>query len=254
MPENRKNLQLTGLRDEIHDSVRAFADKLTAELGDNLQSITVVGSSLTNDFKPGRSDTNTVLVLSKLTLESLKSIADMTKSMSKRKLSAPLLMTPTYIERSRDAFGIEFLDFQLTHKTIFGNDPFTSLSFDKKDVRLQCERELKATLIRLRQGYIAAAARKSLVRDILISATKGLVPLLRAMLWLKNKDIDREAEAESTIIKAAVEFSVNMDSLLRTGRWRHEKIRLRKNEIENAFEAVYTTVEQLAQVVDKLEI
>ena len=254
MPENRKNLQLTGLRDEIHDSVRAFADKLTAELGDNLQSITVVGSSLTNDFKPGRSDTNTVLVLSKLTLESLKSIADMTKSMSKRKLSAPLLMTPTYIERSRDAFGIEFLDFQLTHKTIFGNDPFTSLSFDKKDVRLQCERELKATLIRLRQGYIAAAARKSLVRDILISATKGLVPLLRAMLWLKNKDIDREAEAESTIIKAAVEFSVNMDSLLRTGRWRHEKIRLHKNEIENAFEAVYTTVEQLAQVVDKLEI
>ena len=252
MPENKKNLQLTGLRDEIHDSVRAFADKLIAELGDNLQSITVVGSSLTKDFKPGRSDTNTVLVLSKLTPEPLKSVADMAKSMSKRKLSAPLLMTPTYIERSRDVFGIEFLDFQLTHKTIFGNDPFTSLNFDKRDVRLQCERELKATLIRLRQGYIAAAARKSLVRDILISATKGLTPLLRAMLWLK--DIDREAEAESTIIKAAVKFSVNMDSLLRAGRWRYEKIRLRKNEIEKAFEAVYTTVEQLAQVVDKLEI
>jgi hypothetical protein len=252
MPENRKNLQLTSLRNEIHDSVRSFADKLIAELGDNLQSITVVGSSLTNDFKPGRSDTNTVLVLSKLTLESLKSVADMAKSMSKRKLSAPLLMTPTYIERSSDVFGIEFLDFQLTHKTIFGNDPFNSLNFDKRDVRLQCERELKATLIRLRQGYIAAAARKSLVRDILISATKGLAPLLRAMLWLK--DLDREAEAESTIIKAAVEFSVNMDSLLRAGRWRHEKIQLRKDEIENAFEAVYTTVEQLTQIVDKLEI
>lgn len=252
MPENKKTLQLTGLRDEIHASVRAFADKLIAELGDNLQSITVVGSSLTEDFKPGRSDTNTVLVLEKQTFDSLKNIADTAKSMSKRKLSPPLLMTPTYIERSRDVFGIEFLDFQLTHKTIFGNDPFTSLSFDKKDIRLQCERELKATLIRLRQGYIAAAARKNLVRDILISTTKGLVPLLRAMLWLK--DIDREAKAETTIIKAAIEFSVNMDPLLRAGSWQHENVRLHKNEIENTFEGVYITVEELAQFVDKLEV
>jgi len=161
-------------------------------------------------------------------------------------------MTPSYIERSRDVFGVEFLDLQLTHLTILGDDPFASLTFDKKDVRLQCERELKAMLIRLRQGYIAAAANKKLVRDILISTAKGLAPLLRAILWLK--DIDRAAGTEPTFSRAASEFSINMDSLITAGKWQHQKIQLSKTEMENTFESIYSTVEQLASTVDKLEV
>ena len=252
MAEETSKLKLDAVREAIREPLEDFAAKLDMELGDNLQSITVVGSSLTKDFKPGQSDINTIVVLSKQTLGTLNTIAGLAKPMSKRKISAPLLMTPSYIERSLDAFGIEFLDFQLTHQTILGSDPFASLSLDKKDVRLQCERELKAMLIRLRQGYIAAGANKRLVRDILISTTKGLAPLLRAMLWLK--DGDRPTESEATFSKAGDEFSVNMDSLIRAGRWRHEKLRLGETETQNVFESIYRAVEQLALIVDKLEV
>jgi len=252
MPENKKNLQLTGLRDEIRDSVRAFADKLMAELSDNLQSITVVGSSLTEDFRPGQSDINTVLVLGRQNIASLNAVASLAKPMSRKKISPPLLMTKSYIEQSRDVFGVEFLDFQLAHETVMGDDPFASLEFDKKDVRLQCERELKAMLIRLRQGYIAAAANKKLVRDILISTAKGMAPLLRAMLWLK--DIDRTARAEPTFSGSAGEFLINTDPLTSAIKWRHKKIRLSETEMENAFESVYSVVEQLAGIVDKLKV
>jgi hypothetical protein len=234
------------------DAIEAFAEKLLAALRDNLKSITVVGSSLTDDFKPGHSDINTVLVLGGQTVDSLNAVAAIAKSMRRRKLSPPLLMTSSYIERSRDVFGVEFLDFQLTHRTIFGDDPFAALTFEKKDVRLQCERELKAILIRLRQGYIAAAANKRLVRDILISTAKGLAPLLRAMLWLK--DVERPSRTEPTFSKAAGEFSFNADSLTIAAKWRHEKTRLSTAEMENAFASVYSTVEQLADTVDKLEV
>jgi hypothetical protein len=252
MADDKNNLKLDTVREPIREPLKAFAEKLVAGLGDNLQSITVVGSSLTEDFKPGQSDINTVVVLGKQTLGALNTIAGLAKPMSKKRISVPLLMTPSYIERSLDAFGVEFLDFQLTHQTILGSDPFAALSFDKKDVRLQCERELKAMLIRLRQGYIAAAANKKLVRDILISTTKGLAPLLRATLWLKN--IDRSAETGATFSKAAVEFSIDMDSLIAAGKWRHQKLRLGETEIQNAFESVYATVERLARIVDKLEV
>jgi len=252
MAENEKNIKLDDVREEIREALKVFGEEMIAGLGDNLRSITVVGSSLTEDFRSGRSDINTVLVLGKQTLGALKTIAGISKSMRKKKLSAPLLMTEAYIERSRDVFGIEFLDFQLMHETIFGEDPFATLSFAKEHVRLQCERELKATLIRLRQGYVAAAANKRLVRDILISAAKGLGPLLRGMLWLK--DVERPNTSQKTLSKSASDFSVNMDSLRVVGRWRHEKIRLSEAEIEDAFEAVYATVEQLAVVVDKLEV
>ncbi len=236
----------------IREAAQDFSDRVLETLGDNLQSITVVGSSLTADFKPGQSDINTVLVLSKQTTGTLNAIAALARPMSKKKISPPLLMTPSYIERSSDVFGVEFLDFQLTHRTVLGEDPFASLMFEKNDVRLQCERELKATLIRLRQGYLAAAANRRLVRDILISTAKALSPLLRAMLWLK--DIERASETGPTFSKAADEFSIKMDALITAGQWRHQKARLTEAEMENTFEAVYSTVDELAELVDTLEV
>ncbi len=252
MDENKINLKLDTLPEQIHDSLKDFADKLTSKLGDNLQSITVVGSSLTGDFRPDQSDINIVLVLRRHTLASLNAIAALTKPMRKKRISPPLLMTESYIEQSRDVFGVELLDFQLTHQTILGDDPFAALTFDKKDVRLQCERELKAMLIRLRQGYIAAAANKKLVRDVLISTVKGLMPLLRAMLWLK--DTDRHAKSEPTIHEAVEQFLINKDSLITTKKWQHQKAQISEIELESAFESVYATVEQLALFVDKLEV
>ena len=63
MNENEKQLRLDSLSANISESVNFFADKIISTLGENLLSITVVGSSLTADFKPGHSDINTVLVL-----------------------------------------------------------------------------------------------------------------------------------------------------------------------------------------------
>ena len=248
----RIRLKLDALPVPIHETVQFFSERLSESLGDKLLSITVVGSSLTPDFKPGQSDINTVLVLGKQTLGALNAVASLARPMSKKKISPPLLMTPSYIERSSDVFGVEFLDFQLIHVTIRGEDPFAPLTFEKKDVRLQCERELKATLIRLRQGYIAAAANRRLVRDILISTAKALAPLLRAMLWLK--DIERAGETKSTLNKAASAFSIKTDSLMTAGQWRHQKIRLSEAEMETTFESVYSTVDELTELVDKLEV
>lgn len=248
----RTRLKLDALPGQIRETVQDFSGRVLQTLRDNLQSITVVGSSLTADFKPGRSDINTVLVLGKQTIETLNAIALLAKPMSKKKISPPLLMTLSYIERSSDVFGMEFLDFQLSHQTVLGEDPFASLTFEKKDVRLQCERELKATLIRLRQGYIAAAANRRLVRDILISTAKALAPLLRAMLWLK--DIERVGETRPTFSKASGEFSVKTDSLMTADQWRHEKVRLSETEVESTFESIYSTIDKLAGLVDKLEV
>jgi hypothetical protein len=252
MAQKTNGTNLYTLPEKIEAPLRLFTDKLASGLGDNLQSITLVGSSLTEDFVPSQSDINTVLVLGKQTQETLNIIASLAKPMSKKKLSAPLLMTASYIERSRDVFGVELLDFQLIHKTILGDDPFASLSFDTKDVRLQCERELKAMLIRLRQGYIAAAANKKLVRDILISTSKSLTPILRAMLWLK--DAERPILTNRTFKKAAHEFSCNMDTVLTVSGWRHEKVRLSQDQMQSTFEQTYSTVDKLSAIVDALEV
>lgn len=246
------DLKLDAIGASIREGITSFCEKILPALGDNIRSITVVGSAVTEDFKPGLSDINTVLVLGRQDLATLNALASLVRPMGRKRISPPLLMTESYIKRSSDVFGVEFLDFQLSHQTILGNDPFAALTFDKKDVRLQCERELKAMLIRLRQGYIASAANKKLVRDILISAAKGLEPLLRAILWLK--DIVRPAGAEHIFSTAADKLSVKMDSIITAGQWRHQKVRLSEAEMESSFEMIYSTIDQLAEAVDKLEV
>jgi hypothetical protein len=245
-------LRLDSLRQEIQKPLKSFAEKIKDGVGDNLQSITVVGSSLTDDFVPGSSDINTIVVLHKHATGELKALAAMARQLRKNRLAAPLLMTEAYIERSRDVFGIEFLDLQLIHQTIYGQDPFSNLRIAKNGVRLQCERELKATLIRLRQGFIASGANRKIVRDILASAATGLAPLLRAMLWLK--DIDRPHNVEAVFAKAEAEFSIGFDLLAEARKWRRRGKRLREDELMAAFEAIYAAVEQLAEIVDRLEV
>lgn len=252
MTQSRNGLTLDAVPQAIRKPLKRMTDHLRPSLGGNFVGLTVVGSALTDDYRPGTSDINTVVMLDTHTTAALMAVASMAKPMHKKHVSPPLLMTPAYIERSRDVFGVEFLDFQLTHATVLGDDPFASLSFNKADVRLQCERELKAMLIRLRQGYIAAAGHKKLIHDILIAAAKGLAPLLRAMLWLK--DVDRPTTMEATFRKAASEFSVNLDFAARAERWRYENPRLTDAEIETAFGAIYAATDDLATLVDELEV
>ena len=131
----------------------------------------------------------------------LRQLAGYGSRMGKLRLQAPLLMTKEYIQQSLDVFGVEFLDFQLNHSTIYGTDPFTKLKFKKEDVRLQCERELKSALIKLRQGYIRSMGKPKIVGQLMIGCFGELLALWRAELWLA--DAERSKEAQATLVCAA---------------------------------------------------
>ena len=250
--ETRSAPRLDGVRPEIRETLRLLAERLQAALGNSLKSLSVVGSSLTQDFESKSSDINTVVLLDAYDIPALNAIARLAPSLSRYRVSPPLLMTEFYLGRSCDVFGVEFLDFQLVHETILGDDPFAPMRFEKKNVRLQCERELKAMLVRLRQGYVASAGDRRMVRDILIAAAKGLTPLLRAMLWIV--DADRPKTMDSTLRKAAGEFEVELGSALAAHHWRHEKPKSTDAEIESTFVTILDAVERLTTVVDALEL
>jgi len=250
--ETRTAPQLDGVREEIRDPLRRLVERLQAGLQDNLVSVSLVGSSLTQDFQFKRNDIDTVVLLNAYDIPALNIVAALAPSLRRYQITPPLVLTAFYIERSRGVFGVEFLDFQLIHETILGPDPFGSLRFAKGNVRLQCERELKAMLVRLRQGYVAAAGDRRMSRDLLISGTKGLTPLLRAMLWLV--DADRPRTMDSTLRRAAGEFKVDLGAALAIQHWRHERVRMTDAEMESTFVAILDAVERLTTIIDGLEV
>ena len=120
MTENTmETIDISRLREEIRPAVKFLAERLGEDMGENLLSLCVVGSSLTEDFDPKYSDINTVVVVKRRGHELLQQLAGYGKSMGKKKIRAPLLMTPEYIEQSLDVFGVEFLEFQFNHAVVY---------------------------------------------------------------------------------------------------------------------------------------
>ncbi len=251
MPNSVPELQLTGVEAGLHAALNAAATAWSSLLNEHLLGITVVGSCLTPDYRPGRSDINTMLVVDDVVPALLDVLTSSMRTLHrKHHLAIPLLMTEDYLARSRDVFGIEFLDFQLTHDTVWGSDPFVDLSFAKPEVRLQCERELKADLIRLRQGYITASGKDPLICEVLMAGVKSLGPLLRAMLWLHDQP--REAATQSTFRQAAAQFSFDAAILTQVAAWRQKKSRPKGPEVRTVFAQVYQLIHTLAATVDAL--
>ena len=239
---------ILSLREEVRGPVAFLLSRLKEDLGENLSSLSVVGSALTRDFHPKHSDINTVLVVGRRSHELLKRLASRGREMGRRRLRAPLVMTAEYIERSADVFGVEFLDFQLNHLVVHGSDPFADLRFEKEDVRLQCERELKAALITLRQGYIRALGKPRIVAGLLTACAVELAVLLRAMLWLN--DVDRPREALPTLEAAAGKLGFDAEAVRRMMTLKLEHAQPQADEIETLFEGIYQVVDHLSRTVD----
>ncbi len=245
-------VQYEGVASQAQAAIGQFVVDIQEHFGADLINVTVVGSATGADFQVGTSDINTVLVLSRLERSHLDVMSSMIKSLRKHSMALPLLMTPQYIERSRDVFGVELLDFQLSGKAVLGDNLFSGLSFERSDVRLQCERELKAMLIRLRQGYMASAGNVRLLRDVLVSSGKTLLPYLRAMVWLNQGD--RENSIQGTLSQARETLGIETAALDTLVQWRNTKVKVKSDALILGFDATYTVIEQLADWVDSHEV
>jgi len=250
--ERAEQVNVNQLRPEVRKPVESLVGKLRADVGEAVQSLCVVGSALTDDFDPKRSDINTVLVVTRRSHDLLQLLAGYGAKMGKMKLRAPLLMTPEYIRQSLDVFGVEFLDFQLNHAVVYGSDPFAELTFRKEDVRLQCERQLKAALINLRQGYIRALGKGKLVGELLLRCVGELAVVLRAMLWLTDQQ--RSRQALPTLQKAAEVFDFKADAISQLAEMKVRHSRPAAEQVEMLFENVYQVIDHLAGKVDQLQV
>ena len=253
MSENIQKVQkifITKLREEIRPAVGFLARSLLTDFGDNLLSLSVVGSALTDDFHLKRSDINTVLIVQRRSQQLLRTLAGYGRKMGKMKLRAPLLMTTEYIEQSLDVFGVELLDFQFNHIVVYGRDPFGELSFRKENIRLQCERQLKAALIRLRQGYIQTLGKPKYVANLIMECVKELSVLLRALLWLN--EIERDHQVLPNLKKAAQEFRFDGKIIAHLMELQLQHSRPPADQVEFFFENVYQTVDHIVRRVDQL--
>ena len=240
------------LREGVLEKFNPFLDEVLLKYGERIHSVYIIGSALTEDYNPKYSDINSVFVLKEMDLEFLKIVAPLGKKYGKKGISAPLIMTPEYINRSLDVFPIEFINIKLLHKLLFGEDLFKDIEIDRRDLRTQCERELKVRLIGLRQGYISSAGDRRILTEGFVRSFSGYIPLFRGIIILLGKE---PPILSYEVLNALQEASgVSMEVFRKILKVKREKSRLSIEELNHIFENCYGTIDRLGQIVDEIKV
>jgi hypothetical protein len=163
-----------------------FAAILKGLFADRLVGLTLYGRAICPDSGGPEVVANTVLVLDKVELGALRRLAERGADLGRRQIASPLVITPGYLQASLDVFPLEWLEITQRRVTLAGRDYFESLALRPEHIRLQCERELKRILMRLRQGLLAAAGREHLLADLTADLGEHILRTLRGMVWLQE--------------------------------------------------------------------
>lgn len=240
------------LKREVATRFQPFLDETLSTYLQKIHSIHIYGSALTSDYNPGSSDINSIFVLHKMDFEFLETLAPLGKKYGKKKLAAPLIMTPDYIQNSVDVFPIEFLNIKMFHHTVHGQDLFPDINIKQSDLRHQCERELKAKLIGLRQGYLSSAADTRRLTEGFMETFAGYIPLFRSIIVLFDRQPPESSSDVLTTLQAVT--GVNTEVFIRVLHQKNTRQKQSITQLNTIFEDYYRAVEELGEVTDAIEL
>ncbi len=240
------------LKDEINKRFKPFLDEVLNSYNDNIHSISIFGSALTEDYNPKTSDINSVFVLNKMDLKFLERFAPLGKKYGKKRIASPLIMTPEYIESSLDVFPVEFFNLKLLHLTVYGADIFQDLEIRKADLRHQCERELKSRLIGLRQGYLSSLGNRKILIRSFVDSFSGYIPLFRGIIYL----LGQKAPENSTDVLAMLQdvAGINTGAFQMVLNIKAKSIKPTADKLNTIFEEYYKAIENLGDITNEIQV
>src|SRR3990172_3239084 len=244
------NLRLDKLRPIVSEKIKSFLEEILDSYSDNVHSIHIVGSSLTDDYREKTSDINSIFVLKSMDLKFIELLAPFGKKYRKKGVAAPLVMTPDYIRTSLDVFPIEFADCKLIHQTVFGEDILNDIEISMADLRQQCEREIKSKLIGLRQAYISSVGDRRILTERFVTSITGYIPLFRGIILLMGKE--RPVGKDQVISTLSDSTGTNTDIFRKILDVKRQNRMLTKDEMKTVFEQYYEATEKIGNILDEL--
>ncbi len=130
-----------------------------------------------------------------------------------------------------------------------GPDPLVGLAVVPADLRHALEREFRGKLLRLRQGYVAAAGDTAALGTLAGRSAGTVMVLLRALLVLLQRPVPREPVE----LAAAAAAAMGMDGEPLLGVIRHRSDRGWRSS-PSEFEGYMDSVARAAVFLDQLQL
>ena len=186
----------------------AMVAGLREALGPALSSVVLYGSAARGDYEKATSDLNLLIVLESLTPATLERLHQPVKRWERKGQPAPRVFSTAMIRESADVFPIEFLDLKAGRRVLVGDDPFATLEVQTDHLRLQCERELREKMMRLREAYVEIHDTPKKLTRLLTDSYTTFVALFRGALHLHGDDVPVHNEEVVAAFCARAELDV----------------------------------------------
>lgn len=235
----------------ITETSRLLTDEYHKVFGNDLISVILYGSAVTEEYIPKKSDLNFLIVLSEEGIERLHLVYDPVSKWRKKRVSTPLFLTKAYIESSLDTFPIEFLNIKRNYELVFGEDILEGLSFEKESIRMQCERELKGKLLLLRERYVETRGKAIALKNLIANTLPDFIFIFKGLLYLLDREVPAtKRETVSTVAKA---FDLDQGLLLSLLQIKEGTLKPSLKEIDALFRKYLKEVRTLAILIDTWE-
>ncbi len=219
--------------------------------GDDLLGIILYGSGARGEYIPKKSDINFMVILSENGINNLGKAMPVVSKWHKRRVSTPLFLTKTYIESSLDTFPIEFLNFKIAYRLVYGEDVLGALAFDKKFVRLQAERELKGKLLQLRENFLETEGNKHDVQSLISRSLPTFFSLFQSILFLQDKE--PVSQKEQILTAVSQETGLNKELFVELIAIKEGRKKLTKHEAIPVMQRYIEEIRKLSIYVDQME-
>lgn len=239
-----ESLKLDGIKPELKAVIQPYLVKLLEIHKENIISIVLYGSATGKYFIPGKSDINLAVVFKCLGLKQLKESLRVINSGISGRITAPLFLSLSHIETSKDTFPIEFIEIKENNILAYGKDVFGGLEIDEANLRLFCKREIEGKLIRIRQAYLEIGLKKKGVEALMKKSLNSLVPVFRALLRQKSRK--PPVDKEQILIDFCNYYGLSKDVFIAILRDRMNDEKIKGWDVEVFFEKYLKEIEKLS--------
>lgn len=151
-----------------------------------LLSVFIFGSKANSSEHPLNSNVDLFVVVDNLKTDDLTNLLPSVQRWIAKGNPYPQIMSKDEFFGMCDIYAIEFSDIKWNYQIIYGNDFVETLNVNYFDLRLQCERELKNLILKLRGFYLEYGRAKSAILPAIDTIAKTVIVIFRALLRLKN--------------------------------------------------------------------
>lgn len=164
------------------NDLKELVARLQEAAGENLQAAVLYGSAADHEFHEQHSDLNILCLLRHVDGAELAKLQPTGLWWSRKGHPSPLVFTLEELKHSADMFAIELLDMKRQHRMLWGEDFFGQFEVPMSLHRLQVERELRVSVVRLRQAFLRSRGRRAELTELMIASASTFAALFRHSL------------------------------------------------------------------------